>query len=163
MNTYKSKIGFDGWYKLFFYLSIFFLSIWFLFLLFTTTKTNHSIILVCFILTQLVPPNIFLLFFYYNTSISIDKLNNTITIRKLFGKKVIHKVGVYDRYVLRETKSRIYIKMVHFIDNDRVIFSYTDTFNSNWSEIEMGLKEIGVNEVSYEGSILYRGVLGKNI
>lgn len=131
-----------------------------------TTKDNQieltrlflsSIILLSF------PPTPFLLFFYYNSLIQIDTENKLIRVRKLFWKYKTIQMNGNERYIVRRIRGRINFTFIYLINDEKVLFTYQNIFNSNWDELEEGLNNMGINEVSYDGMILFRDLFKMRI
>ena len=68
-----------------------------------------------------------------------------------------------ERYIVRRIRGRINFTFIYLINDEKVLFTYQNIFNSNWDELEEGLNNMGINEVSYDGMILFRDLFKMRI
>ncbi len=157
MKIIKYKMGVINYFHIVYYIFLYTL----LFIVlplslhYYKTPINSSIL---FIILPILffPPTIPLLFFYYNSFIELDTENKLIKVRKLIGKyKTINLYG-NERYIISRIKGRVQLTFVYVISDDKVLFSYQNIFNSNWGEFEKELNKMGIEELPYDGMILFR-------
>ena len=165
MKMIKSKMGGRGYINFIFYIYLYSIVVWILFYLpyftFNHPLTRGGIFFISFLL--LFPPTPFLLFFYYNSFLEIDTDNKIVRVRKLFWKYKTIQMNGNERYIVRRIKGKLQFTFIYLINDEKVLFTYQNIFNSNWNELEEGLNNMGINEVSYDERILFRDLFKMRI
>ena len=139
-----------------FYIYIYTLFIFFHLFLYHKNHPINSGILFILLPILFFPPTPLFLFFYYNSFLELDTENKQIKVRKLLGKYKTINLNGNERYIIRRIRGRLNFTFVYVISDEKVLFSYQSIFNSNWGEFEEGLNNMGIEEVSYDGMILFR-------
>jgi hypothetical protein len=154
----KSKIGPLNFILILFYIYLYSLVIFLTFIL-PNISPNHPVtssIAIFWAIIILFPPTPFLLFFYYNSFLKIDVNNKVIKFKKIFTGYKTYELQGDESYITRRIGGKFDYTFVYLYRNDSVVFAYQNVFNSNWSELEEVLNNMGINEASYDGMVLFR-------